>query len=99
MRTLTTDDHTCVLLLDDVVLRQVLGLRDADERAMLLRLNLAANNVPSFDGRLIGRGRHAARHAATAADRARHPSAGRHAATPSPAPAPAVDARQQSAAA
>lgn len=81
MTRLTTDDHTCVLLLDDVLLRQVLATRDSDGRAMLIRLNLAANNVPQHGGRLIGRGRHAARSVASAADRARHPSAGRHAAT------------------
>jgi hypothetical protein len=98
---LTTDDHTCVLLLDDVLLRQVLATRDADERAMLVRLNLAANNVPAFSGRHIGRGRHAARHAASAADRARHPSAGRHAALDQPvAPvAPVAESRHHSAAA
>lgn len=83
--TVTTDDHTCVLLLDDVVLRQVLVAHDADDRAMILRLNLASVGVPHFAGRFIGRARHAAP-SATAADRARHPSAGRHAAVDPGAP-------------
>lgn len=82
---MTTDDHTCVVLLDDVLLRQVLATRDADDRAMLVRLNLAASGIPLHGRRLIGRGRHAAPSVATAADRARHPSAGRHAKLEQPA--------------
>lgn len=74
---MTTDDHTCVLLLDSVTLRQVLATRDVDDADILVRLNLAAAGITSAGARgLIGRG---GRHA-LAADRARHPSAGRHAA-------------------
>lgn len=97
---MTTDDHTCVRLLDDVFLRQVLATRDPDERSMLVRLNLAATGAVTHPGRLIGRGPAGPRGAGptgpSAADRARHPSAGRHAAADPAAPTP--DRRRSTAA-